>query len=700
MGSVPRVLATALALAVAVGAGAAKRHAVLVGVGQYPALNEARQLEGPANDVQLLGDYLANVEGFAADAIVQLTDAGPRLPVRENVLDALRHLEESVVAGDFVLLYLSGHGSRQPATDAMEELDGYDEVFLPRDVRGWDQRIGAVENAITDDEIGAFIAEYRAKGADVWAIFDSCHSGTMTRGLGDELVRTRKVSEQELGIPAPRQSPPSKPRTKGTGLTGLPAFFESAEMEGRGQLIAFSAAHSAEETPEMELPGRGSPVFGLFTYALMHALSRRQDASYGELAESIMRFYSSRPHHKSKPQFYGTAMDRQVFGRAGRRDLVFRADLEKSNLSRASVRAGTLRGFDAGARVRIYKLASDEAAVGLGTVARATITESVVEIDWESDAERPSTHRIPVYARLLHPAFSPTVVVSAAPTVRPADNQRLDELVAGMAKDVPLARFVEGDPDADFHAAIFEDRFWLLQRGQSLPCRVRRFNRIERRECERSRQPEALFYEAPDKAVRLVNRAVRAWNLVKLQSASRLPRNLTVEVEIERGAGNFLSLHDDWQEHNGVFRAGDVLHLTIENRRSSPWDFHIFYVDSLLGISPVELPEQSPRIDAGTELARMQLGTITTDTVGQEALVVIFEPAPDGLRSSYAFLAQDRIDTVQTKGGTSAGDSITGGGLGAVLRAVWRGDQGLASRSLRGASEDGASVSVFSWTVE
>ncbi len=79
---------------------------------------------------------------------------------------------------------------------------------------------------------------------------------------------------------------------------------------------------------------------------------------------------------------------------------------------------------------------------------------------------------------------------------------------------------------------------------------------------------------------------------------------------------------------------------------------------------------------------------------------MILEPAPDGLRSSYAFLAQDRIDTVQTKGVTSAGDSITRGGLGTVLRAVWRGDRGLARRGLRGASEDGASVSVFSWTVE
>ena len=53
----------------------------------------------------------------------------------------------------------------------------------------WSDATAAVQNGLVDDEIGALIDGLRAKGADVWAVFDSCHSGTVTRGApdGDDL---------------------------------------------------------------------------------------------------------------------------------------------------------------------------------------------------------------------------------------------------------------------------------------------------------------------------------------------------------------------------------------------------------------------------------------------------------------------------------------------------------------------------------
>ena len=72
----------------------------------------------------------------------------------------------------------------------------------PSDIGPWEDDVGAVQNALVDDEIGALIDGLRAKGADVWAVFDSCHSGTVTRGVEEDDVRMRQVPPDALGIPA------------------------------------------------------------------------------------------------------------------------------------------------------------------------------------------------------------------------------------------------------------------------------------------------------------------------------------------------------------------------------------------------------------------------------------------------------------------------------------------------------------------
>ena len=310
----------------------AQRHALLVGVGQYPNLDESKQLEGPPNDVRLVRDYLLHTEEFDTGNIVWLSDDGPAAPERANILDGLANLDKKVGEGDFVLLYFSGHGSRQPAkADASEEYDGLDEIFLPSDVRGWNDAIGSVENAIVDNELGEFISSYRKKGADVWLISDSCHSGTMTKGVGDDSVRTRLVRAAELGIPESRTRgglgaadqllvPPSHP------------LVDEPETAERGMLIAFSGAHTAQEAVEMELPIRAEHAEprGLLTHALFTALSRFPGVSYRQLAQLVSDQYASIPWSRSTPQFYGSDMDRVVFNGSSDRASLFRSDLDES----------------------------------------------------------------------------------------------------------------------------------------------------------------------------------------------------------------------------------------------------------------------------------------------------------------------------------------------------------------------------------
>ena len=305
-----------------------QRYALLVGVGEYPYLDKSLQLLGPKNDVRLVRDYLLHTEVFDADNIVSLSDDGALPAERNNIVDALSKLDRTVGEGDFVLLYFSGHGSRQPASpDSSEEFDGFDEIFLPADVRGWNDSIGSVENAVTDNELGAFISSYRNKGADVWLISDSCHSGTMTRGAGDDSVRTRQVRAAALGVPESRTR-------DGHGAVAQPLvppshpLVDEPETAGRGMLIAFSGAHTTQEAPEMLLPKRDKQAEprGLLTHATFTALSRFPGVSYRQLAQLVTDQYAALPWSRSTPQFYGSDMDRVVFNGSSERASLFRGE--------------------------------------------------------------------------------------------------------------------------------------------------------------------------------------------------------------------------------------------------------------------------------------------------------------------------------------------------------------------------------------
>ena len=157
---------------------ARENHAILIGANQYQNLAERWWLKGPANDVQLVAEYLTTDAPvpFAPENVTVLTDGvdGYEDPTLEAIRTAFAELTERAQPGDFVYLHFSGHGTQAPAKDPDSELDGLDELFLPVDIGAWSNQVGEVENALVDDEIGVMIDALRAKGADVWAVFDSC----------------------------------------------------------------------------------------------------------------------------------------------------------------------------------------------------------------------------------------------------------------------------------------------------------------------------------------------------------------------------------------------------------------------------------------------------------------------------------------------------------------------------------------------
>jgi Caspase domain len=284
--------------------------AVLVGVSAYPSLPPERQLTGPGNDVRLMRDVLKQLRSDwrAITVLADGVEAADGLPTRAAVLGALDDLIRKVGPRDEVVIYFSGHGSQQPTDDPTED-DGLDEIFLPRDIGRWNGSRGTVANAIVDDEINARLTPLLKKGAHVWAIFDTCHSGTMTRGTGGSLLASQEtarwVPPAELGIPA--REPGTYGASTGAVTRGRPAKVTVAATVPTTAAVVFEASRSFETTPEMRLPA-GDPArvpHGLFTYELVQALAVTGLTSYQQLADTLRTRYASLNRVAPTPQFEG-----------------------------------------------------------------------------------------------------------------------------------------------------------------------------------------------------------------------------------------------------------------------------------------------------------------------------------------------------------------------------------------------------------
>lgn len=639
----------------------AAKRALLVGVADYPNLPSSLQLDGPAHDAEIVAAILRQ-RGFNEDDIEQLVTAEGKLsPTRANILAALDRLAESASDDDFYYLHFAGHGSRQPAKGKdNDEADGLDEIFLPTDAAGWDSYIGSVKNAILDDEIGDYIDRIRDKGADVWLVFDSCHSGTMTRGAtAMPEVKYRRVDSAVLGIPdgplinRPEGEVAQASETRARGFL-KEMFAGEAESEkessGRGELIAFSAAQSAETTPEMKLP-RGAPdrrFHGLFTYTLMDVLGANPQLSYQQLAQQVLSRYQSLPWQATQPLFSASDMNRPVFNDDAPAEQSYFATVKNGKLD---VQAGSLSLLSSGATVTVYSSPVARAKDKLGTVTLqgATPVRSWVQLDEKQGKDWPAT----VYVKLDQPVITTEVNVALLPAASLPEKQRkrlqkwLEE-IAGAGTGISVTD-VES---ADILVSEFEGNLWFLQADQSLPCEEQKLSEAARKACAETRLPQRLLnVPLPEKADRqqaaLQGALTKIANVTRLMaSVQHLPgaqQQLQVSFQIEKEG----KVSDFPVNGQPVLNAGDRILFSVTNEGRQPQDVSILFVDSQYGVTQLYPDSGQPNRLAGSESLTFEWD-VNVETVGMEHLLVSSQPGT-GVNASLGYLQQAPLN-VSTRG--------------------------------------------------
>ena len=137
------------------------KKALLVGINYTGTSSE---LYGCINDVNCIKERISS-KGFTS--INTITDLTTKKPTRDNIISEFKSLLVNSQAGDLLFFLYSGHGSYALDRNG-EEADGYDELIVSSDSKG-----------ISDDELKKIIQQNLKQNVTLFAMFDSCFSGSV-----------------------------------------------------------------------------------------------------------------------------------------------------------------------------------------------------------------------------------------------------------------------------------------------------------------------------------------------------------------------------------------------------------------------------------------------------------------------------------------------------------------------------------------
>jgi hypothetical protein len=162
----------------------ANKYAIIVGISDYPgAINDLEYCDDDADDMY---DALTALYGYSPSNIRLLVNMGASFDAIRNAINDIKSQE---VAGDEVVFFFSGHGTRGVADDGDRER--MDEAIVSHDGSPSGSLI-----AIWDGQLKDWFAEFDT--SRIIFIFDSCLAGGMTDLKADGRVINMACSESGL----------------------------------------------------------------------------------------------------------------------------------------------------------------------------------------------------------------------------------------------------------------------------------------------------------------------------------------------------------------------------------------------------------------------------------------------------------------------------------------------------------------------
>ncbi len=344
-------------------------HALIVGIDRYRH-SDAHQagavfsdLHGAAGDALRFKQALAELYGVDVDvpaggacdsSNAKTTTLTDDCATRARILQSLEQRITSLRAGDTLLFYFAGHGSRYRDDEARDQDTGYNGTILPTDARNPDGSPGD----IFDVELKALKDRATAQGLYFVSVFDSCNSATATRA---------GAAGQSRSAPALTVASPPAP--------------VAAPAGGNGYWVHLAAAQDGEEAQETGGGAVGARA-GVFTTALIDTLNMpgMRDATFGDLIHEVRLRVAARGHAAQTPSAEGALT--AAMGARSRTAVLY--DVAHAGMT-TTLEAGTTGGITTGSRFALYASQADaiahRAQVATGSVSSVDSTAATLALD-------------------------------------------------------------------------------------------------------------------------------------------------------------------------------------------------------------------------------------------------------------------------------------------------------------------------------
>ena len=229
------------------------KKALLIGINYTGTENE---LYGCINDANCIKERISN-KGFTD--ITVLTDLTEKKATRNNILNEFTSLLSNSQEGDLLFFLYSGHGSYDIDRNGDEKI-GYDQTIVPCDL-----------NVIIDDELKSIIQNNLKKGVTLFAMFDSCFSGSVLdlRYQYMDSLNYDKFTENEK------------------------------QLETNGDVFMISGSTDKQTSADSVFNNKAN---GAMTWSLLEALKENQNVNWRELIKK-MRNLLKTSNYEQIPQF-------------------------------------------------------------------------------------------------------------------------------------------------------------------------------------------------------------------------------------------------------------------------------------------------------------------------------------------------------------------------------------------------------------
>jgi hypothetical protein len=650
----------------------AEKRALLVGVSAYHNSRITR-LQGPVNDVTLMWRTLTRRQGFKPEFVTVLADGMPKSPdfpdssadpSREAITQALKKLAAEAASGDSVVVYFSGHGTQQPVrnTQQLPELNNMDQVMLPIDAGIFNTKTGTIENGIVDDEIASMLDAIRRKGANVWAIIDACHAGTMTRGPV-EGTTVRGVAPATLDVPAPSR--------KSTAANSDAPTWRLGRESVEGRLAGFFAVDSAHEAIERAIDEfdpplhavNGRRVVGIFTYFLFRALENTSQSAvtFRQLARQIVHAMdTSALAPPAMPSFDGD-LDDALPSRADGQPETWAVTTKPDELE---IAAGSLHGLSENTILNLFETPSATGpAWGQATITSSEALRSRAAFEPARTDKPPSL----LWAAIAAPGVSFKLTVALPPDDELAianASAVIDDVKERLKRSkIDLVEWVPTQAvNASIRLRIHGNRVWLLPPDGEWV-----------RPDLKPQTDAASFADTPSLALAASNASsdlfkaiysrLRAANIVRVAELSEQSRRKSVKparvrVELElwkRRLATPANAPCDDRDRNsselfsrkpvddGLPRSVshcDLINVRIANTSEKPIDVNVAYVEA--GGSVGAIGGCSMIVPPGGEIRRIPIWIVTWDKrplpLGREYVIVTAAEQENGISNDLCFI--------------------------------------------------------------